>query len=379
MQFRDIIGQESTKSLLRQAVGQGRIPHAQLFCGPAGVGKLAMAVAYAQYLACEHPTENDSCGKCPSCLQYKNLQHPDLHFAYPIVKGDRGDTCDEFADIWRSQLAQSPYFGLDDWYRSLGVEAKQAMIYEKESSEILRKLSLKSFGDGYKVMIIWQADKMNVNCANKLLKLLEEPPSKTLFILISEHPEQILPTILSRVQMVQIPRLEKEEIAAALNCDDAENIAHIANGSMLVAKKLQEDDEQNHIFFEQFIGLMRNAFTIGQIADANKKFESLKAIRQWARDMSDGKVGREQQKAFLQYAQKQVRENYIYNLGHPEMNYQTSEENKFSTRFAPFIHSNNVEKIMQQLDLAEQQISQNGNAKMIFFDLALQMIVLIKK
>ena len=174
MLFRDIIGQERAKQQLRSAVQEGLIPHAQLFVGQEGVGKLQLAIAYAQYLACPNRTAEDACGVCPTCLQYAKLQHPDLHFAFPIVKTDAGDVCDDFIDTFRDLILTKGYFDIDDWYSALGVETKQGMIYEKESSEILRKLSLKSFGDGYKVMIIWQPQKMNITCANKLLKILEE-------------------------------------------------------------------------------------------------------------------------------------------------------------------------------------------------------------
>jgi DNA polymerase-3 subunit delta' len=255
------------------------------------------------------------------------------------------------------------------------------MIYEKESSEILRKLSLKSFGEGYKVMIIWQPEKMNVSCANKLLKLLEEPPYKTLFLLVSEHPDQLLSTILSRTQEVRIPRLSKEMIAQSLlekgevsDRQMAEDLAHIANGSYLVAKKLASVTEEQEGFFNDFVALMRNAWLVGQ----KKDYSALLKLRQWSTDMADSKVGREKQKAFLQYAQRQIRENYIYNFHCSSMNYQTKKEQEFSTKFAPFIHDGNVEKMMNELGKAEQQIAQNGNAKIIFFDLCLQMIVLVK-
>ena len=185
MLFNQVIGQDAIKRQLRLSAREGRIPHAQLLAGKVGIGKLRLALAYAQYLNCPHRTDEDSCGQCPTCLQYQKLQHPDLHFVFPIVKTDAGDTCDAFMDAWREMILERGYFDLDDWYTQLGVETKQGMIYEKESSEILRKLSLKSFGDGYKVMIIWQPEKMNATCANKLLKLLEEPAPRTVFLLVS--------------------------------------------------------------------------------------------------------------------------------------------------------------------------------------------------
>ncbi|MBQ8704861.1 MAG: DNA polymerase III subunit [Paludibacteraceae bacterium] len=385
MLFRDIIGQEEIKQQLRLSAREGRIPHARLFAGPAGIGKLQLALAYAQYLNCPHRSEEDSCGVCPTCLQYQNLQHPDLHFVFPIVKTDAGDTCDAFMESWRTQLTEQPYFDLDDWYRTLGVETKQGMIYEKESSEILRKLSLKPYGDGYKEMIIWQPEKMNTTCANKLLKILEEPPQRTVFLLVSEHPEQLLSTIQSRVQLIRVPRLPDDIIAQTISsqkglaASDAADIARIANGSYLQAVKLADSSAEKMSELNDFIALFRDAYTVGVLTDPQKKYESLRRLRQWSMDMADSKVGRERQKHFLQYAQKQVRENYIRNIGQPQLNYQMAPEREFSVKFAPFIHDGNVEQIMSQLDLAERQIEQNGNAKVIFFDLCLQMIVLIKK
>lgn len=382
MQFRDIIGQEEVKQQLRQAVRDGRIPHAQLFTGISGVGKLPLALAYAQYIACPNRTDEDSCGTCPTCLQYQKLQHPDLHFAFPIVKGDAGDVCDDFMDKFRSMILSQPYFDIDDWYRYLGVETKQGMIYEKESGEILRKLSLKSFGDGYKVMIIWLPEKMHVACANKLLKLLEEPPIKTVFLLISEQPELLLTTIVSRTQEVRVPRLTEAEITEVLLRDHSDvspslaaDIAHMSSGSYLTALKVVDENEGNSQHFNDFVALMRNAWLVGQ----KKDYSALLQLRKWSLDMADSNLGREKQKAFLQYAQRQLRENYIYNFHCADMNYQTEAERNFSSKFAPFIHENNVERMMDELSKAEQQIAQNGNAKIIFFDLCLQMIVLVKK
>ena len=381
MRFCDIIGQETEKRQLRQAVLEGRIPHAQLFAGPAGVGKLALALAYAQYVSCPNRDDHDSCGTCPTCLQFNKLQHPDLHFVFPIIKGDDGDVCDAFADKWRGLLTEQRYFDIDDWYRVLGTETKQGMIYEKESGEIMRKLSLKSFSGGYKIMIIWQPEKMNATCANKILKLLEEPPTKTLFLLVSEHPEQLLSTILSRVQEVRVPRLNEADIAAGiqtvytwLSDQEAKTVAHMANGSYLAALKIMSESEESKGYFDDFVALMRNAWLVGQ----KKDYSALLKLRQWSYDMADSKVGREKQKAFLQYAQRQIRENYIYNFHCADMNYQTEAESQFSSKFAPFIHDSNVERMMNELGKAEQQIAQNGNAKIIFFDLCLQMIVLVK-
>lgn len=385
MLFRDIIGQEDIKHRLRQTVQDRRVPHAQLFAGKSGIGKLQLALAYAQYLNCPNRTDEDSCGQCPTCLQFQKLQHPDLHFAFPIVKTDAGDTCDAFLDKWREIIIDKQYFDLEDWYQVLGVETKQGLIYEKESAEIMRKLILKPYGDGYKIMIVWQPEKMNVTCANKLLKLLEEPPEQTLFLLVSEHPEQLLSTIQSRVQIVSVPPLSKEQITEALlkrtsmSHNDAQEIARIANGSFLKAIKRADETEQNEQELKDFIALFRDAYTVGVLTNRQQKYESLKRLRKWSLEMADSKVGREKQKHFLQYAQQQIRENYIRNFSIPELNYQLANEKAFSERFAPFIHDGNIDGIMNQLEIAERQIEQNGNAKIIFFDLCLQMIVLIKK
>ena len=384
MLFREIIGQERVKQQLRTSVQEGLIPHAQLFVGPEGVGKLQLAVAYAQYVACPNRTAEDACGICPTCLQYAKLQHPDLHFVFPMVKTDTGDVCDDFIDTFRELLLTKSYFNLDDWYTALGVETKQGMIYEKESSEILRKLNLKSFGEGYKVMIIWQPQKMNTTCANKLLKILEEPPQRTIFLLVSEQPEQLLSTILSRVQQIRVPRLSDDEIRDGLiangyESQNATDWAHIANGSYLNAIKLAGENSTNTQYLSDFIELMRNAYTIGHINDASKKLSALQNIRKWSLGMADAKKGREKQRTFLQYVQRQVRENYVFNLQHPELNYQTKEERDFSQRFSPYINASNVEQIMLELDKAERQIAQNGNAKIIFFDMCLQFIVLLNR
>ena len=272
------------KRHLRLSVTEGRIPHAQLFTGAAGAGKLPLALAYAQYIACPHRTAGDSCGVCPTCRQFQALQHPDLHFAFPIVKTDSGDTCNDFMAQWRRQLTTQPYFDLDDWYRTLGVETKQGIIYDKESSEILRKLSLKSFADGYKFMLIWLPEKMNASCANKLLKLLEEPPEKTLFLLVSEQPELLLSTIVSRTQEIRVPRLTEGDIAAELTRSrgiggtEAQDLAHIANGSLTAAYKLADENEQNTLFFNDFVALMRNAWLVGK----RKDYSALLSRGWWA-------------------------------------------------------------------------------------------------
>ncbi len=380
MQFRDVIGQENIKQQLRTAVRDGRIPHAMLFTGKSGVGKLQMALALTQYMACPNRTETDSCGVCPTCLQFSKLNHPDINFAYPVIKSDSSSpVADDYGKEWRQLLSDMPYFDLTDWYERMGAGNKQGLIYERESSEILRKLSLKAFGDGYKTMIIWLPEKMNETCANKLLKIIEEPPEKTIFILVSEEPQRLLTTILSRVQQVTFDRLSEQEITTALrsmnddlSVEDALDLAHMADGSYLTALKQMQARGESAQFFQWFVELMRNAWLVGQ----RQQYGSLLALRKWSQEMAV--AGREKQKAFLEYAIRQVRENYISNFAQPDIVFQTKEERDFSVRFARFINDNNVERLIDQLSLTLRQIEQNGNPHMVFFDFCLQLIVLIK-
>ena len=363
------------KRELCRSVQEGKIPHALLLSGPSGVGKLPLALAFAQYIACKHRAATDACGVCPTCLQYSKLQHPDLHFAFPIVKVDKGaEVCDDYIGEFRQMVLDNPYCDADDWTQAMGAEKKQSLIYEKESSEIQRKLSLKAFGDGYKVMIVWQPEKMHIACANKLLKLLEEPPEMTLFLFVSEHPEQLLPTIISRLRPVRVPRLTDEEIVGALNSQQAADVARLAGGSYREALRLLDAEDQDKQMFSEFQELMRNAWLVG----VKKNYEALQRLSEWAQTMAK-EMPRERQCAFLQFAQRQLRENFIYNYGEQQLNYQTSDEQQFSVRFAPFINERNIEELTEQFARAEAQIMQNANARMVLFDLCLQCIVLIKR
>ena len=371
MLFKDIIGQEEAKEQLIKEAKEGKIAHARLFCGNEGVGKLPLAIAYAQYLSCEHPTDNDSCGVCPNCVKYNKLIHPDLHFVFPVIKKKNKDTIsDDYLQEWREILNSSPYFNLNMWLKEMGAENQQAQIYVKESDEIIRKLNLKSSQGGYKVMIMWLPEKMNVECSNKLLKLLEEPPTQTIFILISEEPDMLLPTIQSRVQRFNIHAIDKEKIAETLclnyglEPNDAKNIAHRCQGNFLKALETIHLNEDNQFYFEEFVSLMRLAYQ-----------RKIREIKQWSDNIAS--IGRERQKNFLAYIQRMLRESFIYNFHTPDISFLSGEEQKFSSRFSPFINEGNVISIMEELSIAEQHIGQNVNAKMVFFDLALKMIVLL--
>lgn len=385
MLFSQIIGQQDIKTRLIRTVTEQRIPHAQLLRGPEGIGKLSLAIAYAQYICCENRTTTDSCGICPSCVKYRKLAHPDLHFVFPVIKptGKSSVVCDDFIAEFREMVLQNSYFGLNDWYAKISGDAKQGLIYSNESEEIIRKLSLKTYESEYKIMIIWLPEKMHATCANKLLKILEEPPEKTVFLMVSNTPDEIITTILSRTQHIHVPRLSDSEIIQALikneeleiESNEAEYATHIANGSYLNALAVLNEGDENKQNFDRFVMVMRLAWQVGN----KKDHASLKTLRKWSDDMAAASMGRERQKNFLSYAQRMTRENFINNMQQPDLNYLTSDEANFSQRFSPFINERNVEDLMSEFALAERHIEQNVNAKMVFFDLTLKVIMLLKR
>lgn len=374
MFFKDVIGQEEAKKKFLLEVREGRIPHAQLFCGPEGVGKLPLALAYARYICCTNRGEVDACGTCPSCIKFNKLVHPDLHFAFPIVKkkGGKDVVCNDYISEWRKFVTENPYFSFNHWLNEMGAENSQAIIYAKESDEIVRKLSLKSSEGGYKIMIIWLPEKMNQVCANKLLKLLEEPPPQTVFLLISEAPDMILTTILSRTQRFNIRKIEESNIADALKSKygladiDANNIAHVSNGNFLKAIEAIHLSEDNKLFFELFVNLMRLSYQ-----------RKIREMKQWSEQVAG--MGRERQKNLLDYCQRMIRENFVYNLRQRDLVYLNTDEANFASRFSPFVNERNVMGIMDELSEAQLHIEQNVNAKMVFFDFSLKMIVLLKQ
>lgn len=373
MYFKDIIGQENIKRRLIEESKEGRIPHAQLLTGPEGCGKMPLAIAYARYICCSHPGESDACGICPSCKMFNKLTHPDLHFVFPVVKKKGKDTivCDDYISEWRNFILKNPYFSFNAWLNEMGAENQQAIIYSKESNEIIRKLSLKSSQGGYKVMIIWQAEKMNVECANKLLKLLEEPPEKTVFLLTTENPDMLLQTIQSRAQRINIPKIDNESIFKTLVVppfglgeEDARDIAHISNGNFIKTLESISINEQSQIYLDYFMRLMRLCYQ-----------RKVRDMKQWSEEVAGW--GRERQKAFLIYCQRMIRENFMLNFHQSELNYLTGSERNFSSRFAPFVNEGNIIGIMNELSEAQSHIEQNVNPKMVFFDFSLKMIVLL--
>lgn len=361
-----VIAQKEIKERLEMLLNEGRVPHALLFCGPEGCGKLAMAIDYAQTLLSFHADER---GKRMAA----SLMHPDLHFVFPVYKPSgqqSGPTSDQFIDKWRDILSQSHYFDLNSWMSFLSKDAKNLQIYAEESTSILHKLNLVSSQGGFKVMIIWLPEMMNTTCANKILKILEEPPQQTIFILVSNHPEQLLDTIVSRCQRLDFKGLKTNEIEESLisqrglDADMARYIAHAAGGSYTRALQQITVSEDEAQFFSMFIMLMRKCY-----------LRDIKEMKAWAEQIAGW--GRERQKAFLNYCQHLVRENFIYNFHNPELNYMTRDESDFSVNFARFINERNVIGIMEELSSAQKDIEQNTNSKMVFFDFALKMIVLL--
>ena len=376
MYFKDVIGHEELKEQLRRCVDENRLAHALLVTGANGNGKLPLAVALARYVLCSDRRNGDACGCCPSCVKMDKLIHSDLHFVFPVKKkkgssSDSAPVSDDYIAQWREIFLKDPYFGYSDWLTMLEVENQQPMIYEKESSEILHKLSLKSREGGWKVMIIWLPEKMNEACSNKLLKILEEPPAQTLFVLVAEDTEHILPTILSRTQLVEMPRIATDAVSRALqqrySLDEAtaRSIAQQSDGDWEKAESMLRVNGNKALYLELFMTLMRTAYK-----------RDIQAMKQWGEQVAA--LGRERQKGLLEYCQRMIRENFIMNFGRNEMLYLAPEERSFSEKFSPFVNENNIFGIMEELSEAQKHVEQNVNAKMIFFDMALRMIVWIK-
>ncbi|MGQ0827749.1 MAG: DNA polymerase III subunit delta' [Bacteroidota bacterium] len=363
MLFKEIIGQQPVKERLLRSVKEGRISHAQLFLGPQGSGSLALAVAYAQYISCLQKADDDSCGQCSSCVKYNKLVHPDLHFVYPVALSKDVRVSTDVAAQWRTAFLDNAYITLFNWFEQLDAENKQAVIGVEESAEILRKLSLTTYEAEYKIMIIWQAEKMNPQSANKLLKILEEPPDKTLFLLVCESEDQLLRTIVSRTQLIKINKLNELDLGQALverhglSADAAEKITHLADGNYSEALLLINENEnaaQNLVSFQK---LMR----------ASLKFDP-KAVLAWIDEISA--AGRERQKNFLNYALHIMRESMVLNYADEELVKLGADEQEFVKKFSPFIHGSNVERFTEELNKAHYHMERNANPKILFMDLA---------
>ena len=378
MRKSEVIGQEEAWARLTQMAREDRLPHAMMLCGPQGAGKMALAMAFANYLLCRnHTPDDEACEACPQCKMLARWEHPDLHFTFPTIKlpsmgSDHKPVSDDFARQWHEMVKESPYFSMDQWMNAIGAENQQAIITAGESDDLVRKLSLKSSQGGCKVSIIWLPERMNIECANKLLKLIEEPPQGTVFIMVSEEPDKLLETIRSRTQRIDIKRISTESISRqlkeryGLGDELANRMARLANGSWLKAVRELEKDSENTEFLADYQQLMRLAY-----------MRNIHDLKPWSERIAG--YGREKQKRFMDYFIRLTRENFMYNFANPDLNYMSEEEEAFANKFARFINEANIIPISEMADKVQRDIKQNANAKIVFFDVALQMIMLLLK
>ena len=381
MRFADVIGQQALKEHLARSVDSGRISHAQLFTGISGAGTLPLAVAYAQYIHCRNRQGGDSCGVCPSCKQIEALAHPDLHFIFPVNKQGKKSgevvisTAREFVDLWREMWDKSGgYFSPRDWFDAMNLgKTLKGVISAKESEEIIRRLGFKSFESEYKIMIIWLPETMNEEAANRILKILEEPMGKTLFILVSERSDLLLSTITSRTQEVAVPRLSVADLLpiaqrSQTDATKAQNIARLAAGDLLELRRLlgEADDTIARENFEAFCSLMRLSYN-------DKHLE----LMNWADEVAQ--LSRERQRGMLSDFSRLLREAFMLHAGLESVSYLWGEEADFCHKFAPFIGSQNIEPIIEQIESVVRQINQNGNPRIVFTHFALAVSKHIKR
>ena len=373
MQFDEIIGQDRLKKHVRTMVDSGRIAHAQLYTGAGGVGKLALALAMSQYIMCNDRHDGRACGVCASCRKFATLEHPDLHFVFPIYSSSSNGNprCDDLVKDFRKEIIANPYITTEEWMAKVS-EGKQCLIYANESEEIIRKLSYKAYESDYKVMIIFGAEKMNEVCSNKVLKILEEPPGDTVFMLISDTTDKMLATITSRCQQIQVPPISHDDMVDAIKSrynipeSEVEYYAKNAMGSWSKLLNIIDESEESTTHFELFKEMMRSSYSC-----------NVPQLRRWSEDVAS--MGRDSQVRFLQMAQRLIRENFLLRLERDELNYMNMKENEFAQKFSAFIHERNVMDIMEALSDAEARVAQNGNAKIVFLYLGLSMYGMLRK
>jgi len=375
MNFSQFPGQKETISRLIRSVKEERVSHAQLFTGPEGCGSLALALAYARYVSCENRSDDDSCGTCKSCVKYEKMIHPDLHFVFPVIKNkkDYEPVSDSFIEEWRLFVKKSPFFTLNNWLDSIEVGNAQGMIFASEAGEIIRKLNLKTFESDFKIMVISLPEKMHPSAANKLLKMIEEPPEKTLFLLVSDEPDKVLPTILSRCQLVRIPAFTSDEIrkylVSAFSAEEKKTaeIARVSNGNIIRAAELLFNEDSTLVNLENFKKLMRFAWK-----------RDIISVVAWSEEIAQ--TGREAQKSFILYSLRILRENLMLSMGQlgNKLVFLAGEEALFSENFHPFIRQDNIYNLTDEFSLAHSHIEANGNARIIFLDLGLKVTRLIR-
>lgn len=372
MQFKEVIGHDSVKQMLVANARQGRVSHAQLFLGDEGSGNLPMALAYATYIFCENPGTDDSCGVCSNCQKTAKLAHPDLHFTFPFIAASGKSTSKDFLPIWREALQANPYLDYNEWLEAMGAETKQAAINKEEGMEILHRVTLKAYEGGYKISIIWKPETLNNSSANALLKIIEEPPAKTLFLFVANKADEILPTILSRTQLVKINRLTIDTLASALtervglSQEKAYSVAATAEGNYLEALHQLKKTDLDMMTFENFRLWMRLCYT----KDVSK-------LTEWVEDSA--KLGREKLKQFFQYALFIARQCILKHYLGPDQLAVRGDELDFVSKFSPFINERNIIEMTGHFDEAYRDIARNGNPKIVLLDLSFKTIVLLKK
>ena len=373
MNFSEVIGQDDVKSRLLTLIESGKMPHSLLLYGAPGCGKMALALALASHLLGENDVNNPKAASVKAMLD--RWEHPDLHFSYPVIRptgttADHKMISDDFAKEWHLLLKKGPYFDMDTWLEHMNAANQQAIIFASESDNLTRKLNLKSSMGGYKVAIIWLPERMNVECANKLLKLLEEPPHQTLFIMVSEAPERLLETVRSRTQMIQVKRIDTAVLERALvekrglDGDTARRVAQIANGSWLDAIRMLNADSEAKQFFNDFVGVMRASYR-----------RDIREMKAWSERVAT--YGREKQKRMLLYFHRMFRENFMYNFKQSSLIHFTQDEEQFAQKFAPFINEKNIVELYELVELNIRDLSQNANPKIVFFDFTLRVTMLL--
>lgn len=377
MKFAEVIGQEELKTKLIQMIDGNKVPHAMLLCGPQGCGKMAVALAMASYLLGEKDTkgEEQTARQRNIAAMLERWNHPDLHFSFPVIRptgtsSEHKMTSDDFIKEWKDMLCEGAYFNMDRWLTAMNAANQQAQIGVGESDLLIKKLSIKSSQGGYKVSIIWLPERMNGECANKLLKIIEEPPQQTIFIMVSEEPEKLLETIKSRTQRIDLKKIDNESVTKALiekrlvSEEAARRIARVANGNWTKALEELDTGNENRQFLDMFILLMRLAYS-----------RNIKELKKWSEAAAG--FGREKQKRMLVYFLRLIRENFVYNFRNAELNYMTQEEEDFARKFARFINEANVMEMAEMTTKAIRDIGQNANAKIVFFEYSLRTIMLL--
>lgn len=367
MQFKDIAGHGNEIGKLVGMAESHKIPHALLFHGPKGIGKTATARAFIQYIFCQNPQEGDSCGKCAACLQTSKLNNPDVHYIYPVYpKG----ISSEHSEEWDRFLKEYPYMSVEKWPEAIKAGNSQPQIYVDESAEILRLSTLSAYGDGYKIFLIWQPERLQPAAANKLLKIIEEPFADTIFIFVSNNPGEIMPTILSRLQAIEFRPLPETEMMSYLGRlgkseEESASIARIAHGDMNKVAMLLRETGEYQDFAVHFISTMRACYA-----------RKMPELRTYADQFAA--YGREKSMRLLDYFARMLRESFISNLKCEKLEAMTTAEKQFVEKFGPFINSANIEEMLSETDRAREDISRNANQKIVWFDYLIELTRLIR-